>query len=132
MTDLRDPEEIYREALKQITPVTEDRPPQIIRAEVWPYPDLKRLWVRLQTSPFASYPDIALTARDPDGCVVATMFIVEARETYQSLTLHLRQLPRPSAQYQLEIELRRDEKILDTQTVSFELTFKEPEATEDE
>lgn len=130
MTELRDPVEIYREALKQVAPVTEDRPPQVLRAEVWPYPDLKRLWVRLQTSPFASYPNIALTARDPDGGIVATMFVVEARETYQSLTVHLRQPPRPGEQYQLEIELSRDEQILDTRTLSFELTFKEPEATE--
>jgi hypothetical protein len=105
----------------------EERPPVIRRAEVWPYPDLIRLWVRVETSSFVAYPNMAFTIRDPDGRVVSTMFVVEIRQPYQSVTMHLRQPPRPSEDYTLEIELSRDEAVLDTCTVPFELVCREPE-----
>jgi hypothetical protein len=127
MTQLRDPVEIYRESLAGIQPHVEARPPKIQRAEVWPYPDLARLWIRLEVSPFAAFPHLAFSAADPDGQIVATMFMVEIREPYQSVTLHLRQPPRPGERYTLEIELSRDEALLDARTVEFELTFREPQ-----
>ena len=105
----------------------EEHPPVIRRAEVWPYPDLVRLWVRLEISPFAAFPNLDLTLIDPDEAVVATMAMVEIRNAYQSVTLHLRRAPRPGERYRLEIELSRDEAVLDTRTVAFELTFRNPE-----
>ena len=53
------------------------------------------------------------------------MVVVEARESYQSLTLHLRQPPRAGEQYRLEIELSRNGEMLDTRQIDFELTFRE-------
>lgn len=129
MTQLRDPDEIYREALARVPRAPEEHPPVIERAEAWPYPDLRRVWVRLQTSPFEAYPNVALVIQDPDGAVVSSMFLVEIRESYQSLTLHLRQPPRPAETYRLVIELSRDEAVLDTGEFPFELTFREPEST---
>jgi hypothetical protein len=125
MTELQDPVEVYRQSLASAPQVLELHPPTIDRAEVLPYPELSRLWVRIQISPFSTYPDLLLTLLDPDGTVVSTMFIVEARESYQSLTLHLRQPPRAGEQYRLEIQLSRKGEILDTRKIGFELTFKE-------
>lgn len=126
MTELQDPIEVYRQSLAKAPRVVELCPPIIERAEVLPYPDLSRIWVRIQTSPFSSSPNLALTLVDPDGTMVSTMFIIEAREPYQSLTLHLRQPPRAEEQYRLEIELSRDEEVLDTRLLSFALVFEEP------
>ncbi len=126
MTELQDPIEVYRQSLADAPQVVELHPPTIERAEVLPYPDLSRIWVRIQTSPFSSSPNLALTLRDPEGTTVSTMFIIEAREPYQSLTLHLRQPPRAQEQYRLEIELSRDEEVLDTRLLSFALHYEEP------
>ncbi len=60
------------------------------------------------------------------GQVVATMFMVAIRESYQSVTLHLRQPPRPDERYALEIELSREETVLDAHTMEFDLVFREP------
>lgn len=128
MPELDDPLEIYRRSLADLPTPVEDHPPLIRRAEVWPYPELTRLWVRVETSPFAAYPNLALTVLGPDGVAVATMFMVEIREVYQSVTLHLRQPPRPGERYTLEIELTRDEIELDTHRLAFDLVFHDPQA----
>lgn len=127
MTKLTDPIELYREALADAPAQTEDRPPAIERVEVWPYPDLQRLWVRLQTGPFAAFPDLALAVHDPDGQEVCALFMVEIRQPYQSVTLHLRQPPRPGETYRLEIELIRGEATLNRRLVEFALAFREPD-----
>lgn len=128
MTEMQDPMEIYRESLAAIPVTVEKNPPTIERAEVWPYPDLVRLWARVQVGPFARYPDLSFRVVDPDGQTVSTLYMVEIREPYQSITLHLRQTPRPDARYRLEIELLRDDEKLDSRTVEFDLTYREPQA----
>ena len=127
MTKLQDPIEIYRDSLAGTPERVESQPPVIERAEVWPYPDLKRLWVRVQVSSFAAFPSLALTVAEPGGAVACSMFMVEIRDAYQSVTLHLRREPRPGASYRLEIELMRDEAVLDTKAIVFELVFREPD-----
>jgi hypothetical protein len=126
MTKLQDPVKVYRESLASVPRVVEAHPPAIERAEVLPYPELSRLWVRIQIGPFATYPDLALSLLDPDGNPVSEMFIVEARQPYQSLTLHLRHTPRAGEVYRLDIVLCRNGQVLDTRQLNFELTFKEP------
>jgi hypothetical protein len=130
MTELPDPIAVYREALASLPRREEPQPPVIERIEAWPYPDLRRVWARVQISPFAAYPDLTLTLTDPDGGIVATMFMVEIRESYQSVTLHLRQPPRPGERYALELSLERNGSILDAGRAEFELTFREPEESE--
>ncbi len=127
MTEMQDPIEIYRASLADLQAPTEAQPPAIRRAEVWPYPDLGRLWARVEITPFASFPNLAFTVADPDGAIVCTMVMVEIRETYQSVTLHLRQPPRPGELYTLTIELERAEQALDTRTLAFNLEFRNPE-----
>lgn len=126
MTELEDPIEIYRRSLAEIPTREETSPPVILRAEVWPYPDLQRLWVRVEISPFAAHPNLAFAVSDPEGLIVCTMYIVEAREPYQSVTLHLRQAPRPGECYRLHIELSRDDAVLDERSIPFELVFRNP------
>jgi hypothetical protein len=112
MTEMQDPNEIYRQSLAKIPRPTEAGPPTIKRAEVWPYP--------------AAFPNLAFSLYDAEGAVVATMFQVEIRDAYQSLTMHLRHPPQPGRPYRLEIELSRDEQVLDTRLVDFDLTFRDP------
>ncbi len=126
MTELQDPIEIYRASLAELAAREETSPPVVLRAEAWPYPDLQRVWVRIETSPFAAAPDVAFTLTDPDGAVVCSFFIMELPQPYQAVTLHLRQPPRPGAAYRLEIELSRADAVLDQRSVTFELAFKEP------
>jgi len=126
MTETKDPMEIYRQAMASAPVVIETSPPRLERAEVWPYPDLARLWVRVQIGPFAASPNLALRLYDSDQQMVSTMFMVEVREPYQSLTIHLRQTPRPGEAYRMELELSRDEEVLDAQAIDFLLAFHDP------
>lgn len=126
MTKMQDPEEVWRESLSEAPPRVEEHPPVIRRAEVWPYPDLRRFWVRLETSPFAAFPNLELILTDAEERVVSSMFVVEVRDTYQSLTLHLRQEPRPGERYRLTFALSRNEDVLDTQVLDFDLVFSDP------
>lgn len=126
MTELQDPVEVYRQSLANAPRVVELHPPMIERAEVLPYPELERLWVRIQTSHFSTCPNLSLTLLDPDGGVASTVFIVEVPQPYQSLTLYLRQPPRAGEVYRLELELTRDGEVLDKRLLDFALTFKEP------
>ena len=130
MTQMQDPNEIWRASLTEVGERREDEPPHILRAEVWPYPALDRLWVRLEISPFAAFPNLELILANPAGEAINSMFMVEVRETYQSLTLHLREAPQPEQRYRMIIELTRDEQMLDTREVEFDLVFRDPKGEE--
>jgi hypothetical protein len=127
MPELDDPIEIYRRSLADLPAPVEPHPPIIQRAEVLPYPELTRLWVRVETSPFAAFPNLSIRVIGPNESVVATMFMVEIRDVYQSVTLHLRQPPQPGEKYALELELTRDEVELDTRRLEFDLVFIDPQ-----
>jgi hypothetical protein len=126
MTQMQDPNEIWRASLTGAGERSEEHPPTILRAEVWPYPDLNRLWVRVEISPFVAYPNLELILKGPGGEVINSMFMVEVHETYQSLTLHLRLPPEPGQNYRLTVELTRDEQMLDTRELDFDLVFRDP------
>jgi hypothetical protein len=126
MTQMQDPNEIWRASLTDAGERKEEHPPTILRAEAWPYPELDRLWVRVELSPFVAFPNLEFILTDASGDVASTMFMVEVRETYQSLTLHLRREPQPAQPYRLTIELTRDEYVLDTRELDFDLVFRDP------
>ncbi len=128
MPKFRDPKEILDESLANLPPVVEHQPPVIARAEAWPYPDLDKVWVRVETTPFVTYPNLGFAIYDPEGVVVSSMFVVEARNVYQSLTMHLRRPPQAGARYRLEIELSRDDTVLDTRLLEFDLVHQDPAA----
>ena len=126
MTQMQDPNEIWRASLTDAGERKEEHPPTIQRAEAWPYPELDRLWVRIEISPFVAYPNLELLLSDASGDLINSMYMVEVRETYQSLTLHLRQAPQPGQTYRLTIELTRDDQMLDTRDLTFDLVFRDP------
>jgi hypothetical protein len=126
MTQMQDPNEISRASLTGAGERKEDHPPAIQRAEVWPYPELNRLWVRVEISPFVAHPNLELILSDSSGEMINSMYMVEVRESYQSLTLHLRREPRPGQTYRLIIELTREDQTLDTRDLDFELVFRDP------
>ena len=74
--------------------VHEDEPPRFLRAQALPYPDLQRVWTRVQLTPFAGHPELEMAILDPDGQPEAAMAMVDVQFTYVSLTMHLKR-PRP-------------------------------------
>ncbi len=98
-------------------------PLRIERMAVQPYPDLARLWVRVQLSPFEQPPNVRLLCLDADGQEAAEMLLVEWREPYISLTMHLKK-PNPDADYVMRAELARDGQLLDTHDFAFRLVFE--------
>ena len=104
--------------------VHEDEPPRFLRAQALPYPDLQRVWTRVQLTPFAGHPELEMAIVDPDGQPEAVMTMVDVQFTYVSLTMHLRR-PRPGESYHLALRLTRDNTLLDQRLVPFDLVFVE-------
>jgi hypothetical protein len=104
--------------------VHEDEPPHILRAQALPYPDVQRVWTRVQLTPFAGHPELEMAILGPDGQVEATMAMVDVQFTYISLTMHLKR-PRPGEAYHLVLRLTRDQTLLDQRAVPFDLVFVE-------
>jgi hypothetical protein len=104
--------------------VHEDEPPRFLRAQALPYPDLQRVWTRVQLTPFAGHPELEMAIIDPDGQPAAAMTMVDVQFTYVSLTMHLKR-PRPGEAYHLVLRLTRDQTLLDQRAVPFDLVFVE-------
>ncbi len=98
----------------------------IERIAVYPYPDLKKLWVRVQLSSFATPVVVQMTCLDQDGREVSDMLLVDWRDDYISLTMHFKKPPVPDALYSLSVQVERDDQILDSQQFDFPLTFVDP------
>lgn len=109
--------------------VVEEEPPRFLRAQALPYPELKRVWTRVELTPFARRPgpELEMALLDPDGREAAAMTMVDVQHTYVSLTMHLRQ-PLPGARYTLLLRLTRDDALLDQRAVPFDLVFVERDA----
>lgn len=110
-------------SLQNINLSVDAGPLRIERMDVQPYPDLARLWVRVQISPFEQPPNVRLLCLEADGREAAEMLLVEWRDPYISLTMHLKK-PHPGAGYTLRAELARDGRLLDTQDFPFALVFE--------
>jgi hypothetical protein len=104
--------------------VQEDEPPRFLRAQALPYPDLQRVWTRVQLTPFAGHPELEMVILGPDGQPEAAMAMVDVQFTYISLTMHLKR-PQPGQPYQLLLRLTRDHTLLDQRAVPFDLVFVE-------
>jgi hypothetical protein len=92
----------------------------IVKLQAIPLPDMKRVTVEIELSPFADYPHLDISVLSPEGEVAANMFVVEARDPAMALTLHLRQ-PEPGALYTARLEVLRGEETLDQREVTFTL-----------
>jgi hypothetical protein len=92
----------------------------ILKLRAIPLPDMKRVTVEMELSPFAEYPDLDISILSPEGEIVANMFVVEAREQVMTLTLHLRQ-PEPEALYTARLAVLREEETLNQLEITFNL-----------
>ena len=106
--------------------VIEEEPPRFLRAQALPYPELKRVWARVELTAIASRPgpELEMAILDPDGREAAAMVMVDVQHSYVSLTMHLKQ-PLPGQPYQLLLRLTRDDMLLDQRAVPFDLVFVE-------
>lgn len=102
----------------------EEEPPWFLRAQALPYPDLKRVWTRVQLTQFVEHPDLEMVILAPDGRVEAAMTMVDVQHTYISLTMHLRR-PQPGETYRLQARLTRADLLLDQREIPFPLVFVE-------
>ena len=85
-----------------------------------PLPDMKRVTVEIELSPFTEHPNLDISILSPEGEVIADMFVVEARDQVMALTLHLRQ-PEPAALYTARLKVLREEETLDQREITFAL-----------
>lgn len=106
--------------------LVEDEPPRFLRAQALPYPDLRRVWTRVQLTPLASRPgpELEMVLLGPEGQEEAAMVMVDVQHTYVSLTMHLKR-GQPGARYRLLLRLTRDDTLLDQRSVPFDLLFVE-------
>jgi hypothetical protein len=96
----------------------------ILKLRAIPLPDMKRVTVEMELSPFVEHPNLDISILSPEGEVVANMFVVEARDQVMTLTLHLRQ-PEPEALYTARLAVLREEETLDQREVTFNLRMEE-------
>ena len=66
------------------------------------------------------YPHVELSILNSQRQVVASLYIVEHKERYISLTLHLRR-PEPAEDYIARAEMTHDDKILQVVEIPFKL-----------
>lgn len=100
----------------------ETEPPRFLRGQALPYPDLQRVWTRVQLTEFAGHPELELAILGPAGRVEAEMVMVDVQFTYISLTMHLKQAA-PGEIYHLLLRLTRDGWLLDQREIVFPLLF---------
>ena len=96
----------------------------ILKLRAIPLPDMKRVTVEMELSPFVEHPNLDISILSPEGEIVANMFVVEARDQVMTLTLHLRQ-PEPEAVYTARLAVLREEETLDQHEVTFNLRREE-------
>ena len=82
----------------------ESEPPRFIRGQALPYPDLQRVWTRVQLTDFAGHPVLEMAILGPDGREEAVMVMVDVQFTYVSLTMHLKH-SLPGETYRLLLRL---------------------------
>lgn len=97
-------------------------PPRFLRGQALPYPDLQRVWTRVQLTEFAGHPELEMVILGPSGEVEATMVMIDVQFTYVSLTLHLKHAL-PGETYRLFLRLTRDRWLLDQREIVFPLVF---------
>lgn len=97
----------------------------IVKLRAIPLPDLRRVTVEMELSPFAEHPNLDISILSPQGEVIADMFVVEARDQVMALTLHLRQ-PEPGALYTARLAVLKGEETLDQREITFALPKEEP------
>ncbi len=97
--------------------------PRIHFIKVYPYPDLRRLWVRIELTPSDVKPVLDLEVFGPDGRLASDALIVEIGEYNFSMTMHLRTPPKEGKKYFMRGTLIYDDKEIDHLEQTFDLSF---------
>ena len=122
--------------MTQINLFEQDTPLQFERILIYPYPDLRRLWVRiwLPARLEDEAPNVELIVYNPDGTENNSLVLLAQTDTRLNNTLHLKNPVLPDESYRvqalLSVGLSKDAKPVDLQTFDLTLTFRDPEAGE--
>jgi hypothetical protein len=101
---------------------------------IYPYPDLKRLWVRMWlTAKLDQHPNVEVRVMNPDGSENNSMYLVTQTGQKIDNTLHLRN-PVPGETYRVIAELTvgfgNDATVVDHREFDMTLEFRNPESGE--
>ncbi len=104
------------------------------RILIYPYPDLRRLWVRMWLTPqLDKHPNIELRVLNPDGTENNSMYLLTQAEPKVNNTLHLRN-PVPGQTYRVVAEmtlgLGPNAELVERREFDLVLEFRDPEAGE--
>jgi hypothetical protein len=109
----------------------EDEPLRFQRIVLYPYPDLRRIWVRMWlTAKQDQQPNVEIQVLNPDGSENNSLYLLAHAEQKVDATLHLRD-PEPDAIYrviaELTLGLTDSPQRLDRQEFDLVLEFRDPE-----
>ena len=89
--------------------------------EVEPYPDRKRVRLRIRLAPFEKPPDIEVEILNSEGKRIADTSVIEVHDRVFELTLHLRG-PEDEGTFRAVVSMRhRGEEVIDRVETAFEL-----------
>ncbi len=113
----------------------DDEPLHFKHILVYPYPDLRRLWVRAWLPPQRNAaPNVEYRILNPDGSENNSMVLLAQTDTKLDNTLHLREPILPGATYrmvaELSVGLGQEVELVDRQEFDLVLEFRDPEAGE--
>ena len=109
-----------------------DEPLRFERIIIYPYPDLKRIWVRAwMTAVQDQQPNIEIVILNPDGTENNSVFMMAHAEARLETTMHMRNAV-PGATYHviaaLSVGLTEEPAIIDRQEFDLILEFRNPDA----
>ena len=109
-----------------------DQPPRVRKIVLYPYPDLTRLWFRLQLESMpVEPPNIDIQIWNPDKTENLSASYVAYDDTFLDATLHLKN-PQPTDPYTCTIRVSSgrgvDLKVLDAVRFEFPLEFRDAQA----
>ena len=122
--------------MTQINLFEPDAPLRFERILIYPYPDLRRLWVRiwLPARLEEDAPNVELTLYNPDGSENSSLVLLAQSDTRLNNTLHLKDPVLPGQIYRMEasltLGLSKDAQLVDRKTFDLTLAFRDPEAGE--
>lgn len=91
--------------MSTISLVQPDEPLRIQKILIFPYPDLKRLWFRMQLQAQPNQqPNIDIDVAAVDGPAGNSLAFVAYDDTYLDATIHLKE-PHPGSLYQCVVDL---------------------------
>ena len=112
----------------------DDEPQTFEQVLLFPYPDLKRIWVRAWiVAKLDQAPNVEIRVMNPDGSENNSIFLITQSDAKINSTLHLRK-PEAGATYRVIAELSLGigdaTELLDHQEFDMVLEFRDPEEGE--